>query len=167
MSHGKLISTEVIFSKFGKKFVKEDLLMPDGNKLDWYYLDTPKSSIIVPITPDNEFVMIRQYRHNLKKYVIEFPAGGDNPQTELLEETGYSSSNIELLGKYYTLPSETNRWVSIYLAKNVTKIQEPKLDDVIEKYFDISVILKNFKNKLELESLEHCFALELAKNRLK
>ena len=40
---------------------------------------------------------------------------------ELLEETGYESDTFINLGKYYVLPSETNRWVYYYLALDVVK----------------------------------------------
>jgi ADP-ribose pyrophosphatase len=57
--------------------------------------------MIVPVTADGRLVLVRQYRHNLKAHVIEFPAGtiseGEEPEAaalrELEEETGYAPAH--------------------------------------------------------------------------
>ena len=59
--------------------------MPDGYQCDWYYVDTPPSVMIVPLTTDGNLVLVRQYRHNLNAHVPEFPAGtvtdGEDPES--------------------------------------------------------------------------------------
>jgi hypothetical protein len=44
------------------------------------------------------------------------------------------------LGPFYALPSETNKYVHIFLASPVTPLRGPYADDEIEKYFDMSVV---------------------------
>ena len=176
MENSKVIKRKIIFHKYAKRFVKETLKVADGSLMDWYYLDSPKSVVVVPITPDGKLILIRQFRYNLKKHVYEFPAGffKDPDETsflsaakiELQEETGYKAKRYIDLGSYYNLPSETNRWTKIYLALYATKKSEPKLDDIIEKYFDISVkledynkVIKNLTKKGSLiEGSEHVLA---------
>lgn len=173
----KIISQETVFQKFSKKIIHQNLEMPDKKCLDWYYLDSPVSVLIVPITKDGEFILINQLRFNLKESVNEFPAGisresenGDvtvGTKRELFEETGYVAKEIISLGKYYVLPSETNRWVNVYIALDVFKKSEPVLDNLIEKYFEIKVVkcrLDDIESgKVKLKGLEHLFALQLAK----
>lgn len=181
MNKAKLIERKVLVDKF-KKVVLEKLLLSDGSTLDWIYLDTKDSVMIVPITSDNKLVLVRQYRYNLKKFVFELPAGIrdigkpllEEAKQELKEETGYESEEIEYLGKYYCLPSECNRWLHVFLALNAKKVSEPKPDNLIEKYFHMSVVLKDFSEVIEqfgsksslIEGVESGFALELARNRL-
>src|SRR5690242_17481979 len=74
MKDGRLVSTEVLLPR-PKRFVHEKLEMPDGYELDWYYVDCPASALVVPITAEGSLIFVRQYRHNLKSYVLEFPAG--------------------------------------------------------------------------------------------
>jgi 8-oxo-dGTP pyrophosphatase MutT (NUDIX family) len=74
MRDARLVETEVLLTK-PKRFVREALVMPDGYELDWYYVDTPPSVMVVPVTADDGLVLVRQYRHNLKAYALEFPAG--------------------------------------------------------------------------------------------
>jgi 8-oxo-dGTP pyrophosphatase MutT (NUDIX family) len=61
---------------------------------------------IVALTPDGRLPLVRQYRPALEAFTIELPAGlaepGEDPATgcqrELLEETGYPTRAIHLLG---------------------------------------------------------------------
>jgi len=71
----------------------------------WEYVQRPNISgivVIVPVTDDNEAVLVEQYRPAVEANVIEWPAGlagdvdpgealMDAAQRELVEETGYSA----------------------------------------------------------------------------
>jgi ADP-ribose pyrophosphatase len=150
MRGAELIETEIIVQK-PKRFVREALAMPDGYKIDWYYIDTPASVMIVPVTADGNLVLVKQYRHNLKHDTLELPAGtldtDEQPEEaakrELEEETGYIMSDgfsIRSIGRYYSLPSETNRYTHFFLAEPVVRAGSPTGDTLIEKYFDMSVV---------------------------
>ena len=95
-------------------------------------------------------ILVRQYRHNLKRYTLEFPAGAVTEgealdvaaRRELEEETGYilaPGTQLRPLGSFYSLPSETNKYTHVFLAEPVTAAGPPVLDTLIEKYFDMSV----------------------------
>jgi 8-oxo-dGTP pyrophosphatase MutT (NUDIX family) len=151
MADARIIETEVLLPK-PKRFVRELVQMPDGYQCDWYYVDTPPSVMIIPLTAEGDLVLVRQYRHNLKAHVLEFPAGtisdGEEPEAaalrELEEETGYSltdGTTLQPVGTYYSLPSETNKYTHVFLASRVTLAGAARGDTEIEKYFDMSVVL--------------------------
>jgi len=151
MKDARLLETEILLPK-PKRFVREALEMPDGYQCDWYYVDTPPSVMIVPLTADGNLVFVRQYRHNLKAHVLEFPAGviseGEEPEAaairELEEETGYAvakGARIRPMGTFYSLPSETNKYTYVFLAAPVMAVGSARGDTEIEKYFDMSVVL--------------------------
>lgn len=159
MQDARLVETEVLLPK-PKRFVREALVMPDGYELDWYYVDTPPSVMIVPVTGDGDLVLVRQYRHNLKAYSLEFPAGTasegeDLPQAalrELGEETGFilaPGAGLRPLGAYYSLPSETNKYTHVFVAEPVVPDGPARGDTEIEKYFDMSIVVMPFKAALE------------------
>lgn len=149
MKDARLVSTDVIVEK-PKRFVREHLVMPDGYEVDWYYTDTPPSVLVVPVTEAGNLVMVRQYRHNLKRHVLEFPAGivddGEGVEEaalrELLEETGYRRTGgcrLRPLGAFYSLPSETNKYTHAFIAEPVERAGPALGDAVIERYFDMEV----------------------------
>lgn len=150
MKDSEILRSKVIVAK-PKKFIREDIRMPDGVEIDWYFMDTPASVMVVAATEDGGLVMVRQYRHNLKRHTIELAAGGvsdgEDPEEaalrELVEETGYAPAEgvgLQHLGSYYSLPSETNKITHVYLAAPVVKVAEPVPDNLIEQYFDMSVV---------------------------
>lgn len=149
MAEGRVLRSEVIVAK-PKRFVREDLLMDDGFEIDWYYMDTPPSVMVVAVTEDGNLVMVRQYRHNLKRDTWELPAGavsdGETPEAaarrELEEETGYQlaeGAELRELGAFYSLPSETNKITHVYLASPVSHVGAAAGDSEIERYFDMAV----------------------------
>lgn len=149
MRDAEVTETEVIAEK-PKRFVRERLRMPDGYETDWWYVDTGPSVLVVPVTEAGNLVMVRQYRHNLRRHVLEFPAGtvddGEDMHAaalrELLEETGYRPSpgcGLRPLGAFYSLPSETNKYTHAYLAETVERAGPARGDAVIEQYFDMEV----------------------------
>lgn len=182
MKNAKVIKKIVVFDKF-KRLVEEQLQVSDGNKLDWVYLDTPASVIIIALTKENKLIIEKLYRYNIKQSAYELPAGNfdleketpvEAAKRELLEETGYTSEKFVDLGKYYVLPSETNRWVHYFLALDTFKIEEPQLDSIIEKYFDISLELVDFEKVTqkigakdsEIKGVESSFGILIAKRYL-
>ena len=111
---------------------------PRTNKIhEFYILESPSWVNIIPLTSDNNVVMIRQYRHGIKDFTLEIPGGllepGDSPasaaERELREETGYWGENISYVGHVHPNPAIQNNICYTYLAKDVHKIQDQSLDD--------------------------------------
>ncbi len=108
-----------------------------GREHDFYVIDFPSWVQILPITPSAEVVMIRQYRHGCKRILLELPGGlidrddgnpADTARRELLEETGYRADNLTLLAKTYPQPAVLNNVGLTYVARDVIRAQDPRLD---------------------------------------
>jgi ADP-ribose pyrophosphatase len=181
MKDARLVATDVILP-WPKRFVREVLEMPDGKEIDWYYIDTPTSVMILPVTADGAVVLVRQYRHNLKCHTMELPAGtlntGEDPEDaaarEMEEETGFALSDgarMQFLGRYYSLPSETNRFTYFFLARPVVSTGTASGDTEIEKYFDMSIVELPIRTALgligrEISGIETIGALMMARAQI-
>jgi ADP-ribose pyrophosphatase len=108
-----------------------------GHEHDFYVIDFPNWVQILPITPNDQVVMTRQYRHGCGQILLELPGGlidkddSDPRETavrELLEETGYRGEDLFLLARTYPQPAVLNNVGLTYLARDVTRAADPSLD---------------------------------------
>jgi len=128
----------------------DEVVMPTTGKLySVYALDFAPWVNIIAITPDDEVVMVRQYRHGIRDITLELPGGvideHDDPQSgarrELLEETGYDAQSWELLGVFHPNPAIQTNLCYTFLARNAYRATRQHLDELE----DIEVVLYPMK----------------------
>lgn len=97
----------------------------------FYRLECPDWINIIPLTKDNQVVMVRQYRHGIQEDTLEIPGGQmdkeDNhpleaAKRELREETGYGKGSWETLGWVHPNPAIFNNLCHLFLAKDVEPV---------------------------------------------
>jgi ADP-ribose pyrophosphatase len=135
----KILSSEYLFSDRWFSVRKDKCETPGGKIVDPFYVyEFPTWAAAVPVTEDGKIVMIRQYRHALGETGIELPGGcvddtdnnlQDAMARELLEETGYSFSSYQYLGRISANPSANNNLLHMYLATGGKKVAEQQLDE--------------------------------------
>ena len=85
---------------------ENDYELPDGKRLDSYWIVEKPSYVLVVGARGEELVMIREYRPGSGKMHLSFPAGFiDDGETaleaavrEFREETGYDAANARVIG---------------------------------------------------------------------
>ena len=135
----KILSSEYLFNDRWFKVRKDRCETPGGKIVDPYYVyDFATWVGAVPVTEEGKIIMIRQYRHALGEVCIEIPGGCvDDTDTslemaiarELEEETGYTFSSIEPLGKISPNPSTNTNYLHMFLARGGKKTGEQHLDE--------------------------------------
>ena len=108
----------------------------DGTEGDYIIMNAPDWVIVVPEKEDN-FLMVKQWRHGEAGLSVEFPGGvidaGEDPQTaavrELEEETGYKAGKISKLGSVNPNPALFNNHVHFFLAQDLTATGKQHLDE--------------------------------------
>ncbi len=119
------------------KVSRERLEFDNGHEMDYFVVTTTKDSVlVVAITPEDEFLVTREYRHAVGQEVYGF-AGGlidegetalDAARRELLEETGYEGCEFSILGSFFPLPGLLNQKMTVVLARGAVKTTKLRLE---------------------------------------
>jgi ADP-ribose pyrophosphatase len=133
----------------------DDFVIPStGFKGVYYFVHTNGSSMIIPVTKDNNLLLVNQYRYLNKKISLEFPCGGiktgSNPDatamSELREETGFSSEKIKQIGKFCPFNGVTDEYCFVYFAENLTP--DPKQADDSEELSLEEISISDFESMI-------------------
>ena len=130
-------------------------------------LQFPDWVLILALTPQEEVVMVRQYRHGTEQVCLELPGGlvdpaDDSPELsarrELLEETGYQADEIVLIGKCFPQPAILSNKCFFYLAQNAAEVQSQDLD-AGEDIEILKVPLEEISMKIRNDEIDHGMVL--------
>lgn len=135
---------------------------------------------IVPVTDDNEVLLIKQFRPPVHRYVIEFPAGlsekedvlEEAARRELLEETGYSAKVMIYLTEGPLSSGASGEILTAFLARGlkfrgIGKRDETEDIEVLKIPIDeVYKKLSTFQSEGNLIDLKIYGLLELAKRYL-
>ena len=87
----------------------------------------PGAVVIVPVTDDGDFVLIKNQRQSVGLSLWEFPAGtlepGEDPLTaarrELVEESGYEADALQALGGFFAAPGYSTEVLQLFVARRL------------------------------------------------
>lgn len=136
-----------------KYFTVEQSRSVYSNGDPYYRIISPSSVICCAINENCEFVLIKQYRHNLEYSTLEFPAGhieaGESPsdaaKREFFEETGLKADFMSLGSMRLMMNRSFNKehiFFGVIGSRDAVEIQEAGIELVLIKRRDfISMIL--------------------------
>lgn len=145
----------------------------------YYVVELPPAVLVFAIMDDGKILMIKQYRHPVNEVSIELPGGFiDEAETplaaakrEILEETGYTFSSYEYLGKIAANPGVLNNFTHFFLAKDIAGSEEQQLEpseDVEMIFYTVDELVKILKGNKIIQSVHAnaCFHALLHLNKL-
>ncbi len=156
----KTIKTDVIYNGNFINLEKLTVKLPNGKEASREVVRHPGAVAIVPLTSDNEVLMVRQYRKPLDKVLLEIPAGklnyGEDPfecgVRELEEETGCTAEKYTFAGQIISAPGFSDEVLSIYIATGLKQGSQNLDEDeflTVEKIPFNTVIELILKNEIE------------------
>lgn len=109
----------------------DEVRMPNGDLARRDVVAHPGAVAVVALDADERVVMVRQYRHPIRRFLLELPAGlrdkAEEPpltaaQRELFEEAAIRAETWHVLVDLYTSPGMTDEVIRIYLATGLTEV---------------------------------------------
>jgi ADP-ribose pyrophosphatase len=113
--------------------IMDEVTLPNGDEKTFSYLNFAKGVCILPITNDGEVICLKQYRHALKSWEWELPAGMidredlpaiETAKKELEEETGYKAEHWLELGSFYPSPGSTSEEIFLFAAAGLKSTEQ-------------------------------------------
>ncbi len=136
--HWKITESRYVLNRQPYMTLREDtVILPTGAQIDDYFIfEYPDWVNVLAVTAQQEFVLIRQYRHGIAGVHYELAGGVADPgephlegaRRELLEETGYGGGEWQPWVQLSPNPATHTNTCHIFLATGVYKVEEQRLD---------------------------------------
>lgn len=134
----------------------DEALLPNGATATREIVEHNGGICVVPITEENEVLMVEQFRYPYSEVVLEIPAGkrdGDEEpleggKRELKEETGATAESYTFLGELYPSPGYCGEIIYMYLATGLSYGEtNPDEDEFLNvKKIPLDVAIKMIMN---------------------
>jgi 8-oxo-dGTP pyrophosphatase MutT (NUDIX family) len=121
-----------------------------GAEHDFFVIDSVDWVNVVAITPDEQLILIEQYRHGSETVELEIPGGimdstDASPEAtgcrELLEETGYQGEQPRIVGKVFPNPaimSNTCYTVFVRNCRYVKPVHFDQAEDLVTRLVPVA-----------------------------
>lgn len=134
-------------------------------ELDFYAIDTPDWVQVLPVSVNEELIMVRQFRHGTREITLELPGGlvekglspEESAQKELAEEIGYTGKSLIYLGKVRPNPAILTNWCYFFLAEDL--VVEKKTQDEGEDLYVLPVAINKIPGLIRAGVINHSLAV--------
>lgn len=170
----EVVSSEI---KFRGKIITtklEMVRMPDGSIHEREFVEHQGAVGIVPVTDEEEVILVKQYRHPTKEELFEIPAGklrsNEDPylcaSRELMEETGFTG-HLDKIAEFYTTPGYSSEYFHLFIATRLKETgHKPSDEEIIELIrLPLSAAVEMI-GKAEIKDVKTISGLCLAKSYL-
>ncbi len=137
----KQLDTERIYDGKVVKLRLDTVELSSGRQAKREVLEHGGAVCILPILPDGQIAMIKQWRTAAQEILWEIPAGGIEPgeapeacaHRELIEEIGYKIGKLTPLFQCYLAPGYSSEMMWAYLGEDLELVgAQPEPDENIE-----------------------------------
>jgi ADP-ribose pyrophosphatase len=127
----------------------ERVALPGGHVVDMELIRHPGSVVLLPQPSAGEIVLIKQYRHAIRRWIWEVPAGtlkpGEDPEAaairECEEEIGLVPATVTRLATFYPTPGFCDETMAFF---SCTGLHAPAADSTVTKDEDEDIEPRTF-----------------------
>lgn len=155
----KTISRKEIYKGPIFQLVQDQVELPSGKGSAQRDLIFHNGAVcVLAVTPENKIVLVKQYRKAIEKVSYEIPAGklevGENADPEAaalreLEEEAAYTGKLSLVYDFYSAIGFCNERLKLYLARDLTKVENPRPQDEDETLELLEVSLDQAKELIQ------------------
>lgn len=128
------LSSRTVFEGKVVSLRQDEVEMSDGSSVHRDVVVHPGAVGVIALDENNKVVMIRQYRHPVRRDLWEVPAGikdvHDEPlietaRRELAEEVGLQAGQWDRLLDFFPTPGGSDEEVTVFLARDLSDAARP------------------------------------------
>jgi ADP-ribose pyrophosphatase len=136
----RLLDSKVLYSGPIFGITRDRVLEPGGVEATRDVVTHSGSVVVMPIFPNGDVLLIRQYRHSVKTFLWELVAGrmerGESAlsaaKRELREETGYRARRYRKLLHLFPTPGFLSEYLDLFSAEGLAAgVAAPEADEKI------------------------------------
>jgi ADP-ribose pyrophosphatase len=124
----RLVSRRVIYRGRIVRVVR-DVLRAGKRRLIREVIGHPGVAVVLPLLDDGRVVFVRQYRHAVRRTLLELPAGTLGPREspracarrELEEETGWRAGRLRPMARFYGAPGVLSEVMHLFAAERLVR----------------------------------------------
>ncbi len=116
------------------------VVLPNGRATSLNIVEHPGAVAIVPLFPNGDVLLIRQFRLAAGGHIYEIPAGtlerGETPRAtamrEIVEETGFKARTMRKVAEFWTAPGFCTEKMHLFVAAGLSPASAPgDADEII------------------------------------
>lgn len=117
---------------------RDTLAMPGGRDAKREIVEHFGAVAVVALDAEGRVAMVEQYRHSVRRRLLELPAGLldfyqepelETAKRELQEEAGLAASEWGVLVDLVTSPGFAEEAVRVFIARGLTQVERPAAED--------------------------------------
>ncbi len=148
MTDFSVASSETVYSGRIMALRVDEVRMPGGDTATRQVVEHPGAVAVLALDSADRVVLIRQYRHPVRAWLVELPAGlldvpGEPPlrsaARELHEEAGLAAARWHTLVDLRPSPGLSDEAIRVYLARDLTDVADADRHVGTEEETDLGV----------------------------